>query len=261
MGDRVAGKVALISGGASGIGRGCAERLAEEGAHVVLTDIQDDMGAETVSGILAAGGSAEYLHHDVTSEAAWIEVIGQVQASHGGLHILVNNAGIGIASPIVEMSLDDWQRQQAINLDGVFLGLKHGIPLIRDSGGGSIINISSVAGIKGAPGLSAYNATKGGVRLLTKGVALECAQARWNVRVNSVHPGTINTPIWTTEGALRMAEEGSNRVDIETMAELGVPTGVVGQPRDIANGVLFLASDESSYMTGTELVIDAGMCA
>ncbi len=261
MGDRVKGRIALITGGASGIGRGCAERLAEEGAHVVLTDIQDELGAETTSRIVAAGGSAEYLHHDVTSEAAWIDVIGHVQATHGALHILVNNAGIGIAASIIEMSLDDWQRQQAINLDGVFLGLKHGIPLIRDSGGGSVINMSSVAGIKGSAQLSAYNATKGGVRLLSKGVALECAQARWNVRVNSVHPGTINTPIWTTEGALRMAEEGSNRVDIETMAELGVPTGVVGQPRDIANGVLFLASDESSYITGTELIIDAGMCA
>ena len=261
MGDRVKGRVALITGAASGIGRGCAERLAEEGAHVVITDIQDDLGAEVVAGIAAAGGSAEYQHHDVTSEEAWIDVVQRVNDRHGALHILVNNAGIGIAGPIFEMSLADWQRQQAINLDGVFLGLKHGIPLIRDSGGGSVINISSVAGIKGAPGLSAYNATKGGVRLLTKGVALECAQARWNVRVNSVHPGTIDTPIWTTEGALRMAEEGSNRVDIESMAELGVPTGQVGKPIDIANGVLFLASDESAYMTGTELIIDAGMCA
>lgn len=261
MGDRVRGRVALITGGASGIGRACAERLAEEGAHVVVTDIQDELGAETVSAINGTGGSAEFLHHDVTSEEAWMQVIGHIRNSQAALHILVNNAGIGIACPIFEMSLADWQRQQAINLDGVFLGLKHGIPLIRDSGGGSVINISSVAGIKGAPGLSAYNATKGGVRLLTKGVALECAQARWNVRVNSVHPGTIDTPIWTTEGALGLAEEGSNRVDIETMAELGVPTGQVGQPRDIANGVLFLASDDSSYMTGTELIIDAGMCA
>lgn len=261
MGDRVKGRVALITGGASGIGRGCAERLAEEGAHVVITDIQDELGEQAVTSIVGAGGSAEYRHHDVTSEAAWIDVIDQLKAAHGELHILVNNAGIGIACSIFEMSLDDWQRQQAINLDGVFLGVKHGIPLIRDSGGGSVINISSVAGIKGAASLSAYNATKGGVRLFTKGVALECAQNRWNVRVNSVHPGTINTPIWTTEGALGLAEEGTNRVDIESMAELGVPTGVVGQPRDIANGVLFLASDESSYMTGTELIIDAGMCA
>lgn len=261
MGVRVKDRVALITGGASGIGRACAERLAEEGAHVVVTDIQDDLGAETVAAIEANGGSAAFHHHDVTSEDAWIDVIGSVQSAQGGLHILVNNAGIGIACPIVEMSLADWQRQQAINLDGVFLGLKHGIPVIRDSGGGSVINISSVAGIKGAPGLAAYNATKGGVRLLTKGVALECAQAGWNVRVNSVHPGTIDTPIWTKADALQMAEEGANRVDIEAMAELGVPTGQVGQPRDIANGVLFLASDESSYMTGTELIIDAGLCA
>jgi NAD(P)-dependent dehydrogenase (short-subunit alcohol dehydrogenase family) len=251
----------LITGGASGIGRGCAERLAEEGAHVVITDIQDELGAEAVSRIQAAGGSAEYLHHNVTSEDAWIDVIAAVKGRHGALHILVNNAGIGIACSIFEMSLEDWQRQQAINLDGVFLGVKHGIPLIRDSGGGSVINISSVAGIKGAPSLAAYNATKGGVRLFTKGVALECAQNRWKVRVNSVHPGTIDTPIWTKADALSMAEEGANRVDIESMAELGVPTGEVGLPRDIANGVLFLASDESSYMTGTELIIDAGMCA
>ena len=261
MAGRVENRVALITGGASGIGRSCAERLAEEGAHVVITDIQDKLGAEALAGITAAGGSAEFLHHDVTSEDEWIAIINSVKDSRGELHILVNNAGIGIASSIFEMSLADWQRQQAINLDGVFLGLKHGIPLIRDSGGGSVINISSVAGIKGAPMLSAYNATKGGVRLLTKGVALECAQERWSVRVNSVHPGTIDTPIWTTEGALRMAEEGSNRVDIESMAELGVPTGQVGKPIDIANGVLFLASDESAYMTGTELIIDAGMCA
>jgi len=261
MGDRVQGRIALITGGASGIGRGCAERLAEEGAHVVITDIQDELGAEAVSRIQAAGGSAEFLHHDVTSEDAWIDVIAAVKDRHGALHILVNNAGIGIACSIFEMSLEDWQRQQAINLDGVFLGVKHGIPLIRDSGGGSVINISSVAGIKGAPSLAAYNATKGGVRLFTKGVALECAQNRWKVRVNSVHPGTIDTPIWTKADALSMAEEGANRVDIESMAELGVPTGEVGLPRDIANGVLFLASDESSYMTGTELIIDAGMCA
>jgi len=260
MRDRVKGRIALVTGGASGIGRGCAERLAEEGAHVVITDIQDEMGAEVVSAIQTAGGSAEYLHHDVTSEDEWVAVISNVADRHGALHILVNNAGIGIASSIFEMSLADWQRQQAINLDGVFLGVKHGIPLIRDSGGGSVINISSVAGIKGAPSLAAYNATKGGVRLFTKGVALECAQKRWKVRVNSVHPGTIDTPIWTKVDPSQFAE-GANEIDLEQMAAAGVPTGEVGTPQDIANGVLFLASDESSYMTGAELVIDAGMCA
>ena len=260
MGNRVEGKVALITGAASGIGRGCAERLAEEGAHMVLTDIQDDLGEEVVAGIRDAGGSAEYLHHDVTSEEAWVAVIEAVVNRHGALHVLVNNAGIGIVGSIFEMALADWQRQQAINLDGVFLGIKHGIPLIRDSGGGSVINISSVAGLKGAPGLSAYNATKGGVRLLTKGVALECARNRWQVRVNSVHPGLIDTPIYAKADAAELLD-GANELDLEKRAELGVPTGVVGQPLDIANGVLFLASDESAYITGTELVIDAGMSA
>ncbi len=260
MGDRVEGKIALITGAASGIGRGCAKRLTEEGAHVVITDIQDEMGKEAIAEIEAAGGSAEYLHHDVTSEDEWIGVVDAIANKHGKLHILVNNAGIGVAASIFEMSLADWQRQQAINLDGVFLGVKHAIPLINQSGGGSVINISSVAGIKGAPGLAAYNATKGGVRIFTKGVALECASMRWPVRVNSVHPGIIDTPIWTKEvGAL--ADDGANAVDAGAMAEVSAPTGVLGKPIDIANGVLFLASDESAYITGTELIIDAGMCA
>lgn len=260
MTGRVAGKVALITGGASGIGRACALRLAEEGATVVVTDIQDDLGAETVAEITAAGGKAEYLHHDVTSEPAWIDVIETVAARHGRLDVLVNNAGIGIGGSIVEMSLEDWRRQQAINLDGVFLGIKHGIPLMRDSGGGSIVNMSSVAGLKGAARLAAYNATKGGVRLLTKGVALECAQERWKIRVNSVHPGVIDTPIWTKADAGAL-ESGANAVDVDAMAALAVPTGLAGKPLDIANTVLFLASEESAYVTGTELVVDGGLSA
>ena len=260
MSGRVKGKVALITGGASGIGRACALRLAEEGAVVVLTDLQDDLGTRTLADIAATGGSAEYLHHDVTLEDAWIDVIASVRDRHGRLDVLVNNAGIGIATSIIEMTLDDWRRQQAVNLDGVFLGIKHGIPLLRDSGGGSIINLSSVAGIKGSPLLAAYNATKGGVRLLTKGVALECAQSGWKIRVNSVHPGVIDTPIWAAPGAALLAG-GANAVDIDAMAEATVPWGHVGRPADIANGVLFLASDESAYMTGTELIIDGGVCA
>ena len=256
---RVENKTALITGAASGIGRGCALRLAEEGARVVVTDIDKSMGEETVAQIQAGGGEALFIQHDVTSESAWEEVVATTTDAFGGLHILVNNAGIGIGGSILEMTLEDWQRQQAINLDGVFLGLKHGIPAMRDSGGGSIINISSVAGIKGSPNLSAYNATKGGVRLLTKGVALECAQERWNIRVNSVHPGVIDTPIWTKVNPSYF-EEGENAVDIEAMAEL-VPNGQLGYPLDIANGILYLASDESRYVTGTELIIDGGLCA
>ncbi|HIE86481.1 MAG: glucose 1-dehydrogenase [bacterium] len=257
---RVTGKVAIVTGGASGIGRSCAELLAQEGATVVITDIQEAMGRECADVITAAGNHAQFLTHDVTSEQDWINVIEQTVREHNGLHILVNNAGIGIAGSIVDMSLENWQRQQAINLDGVFLGVKHAIPAMRNSGSGSIINMSSVAGLKGAASLSAYNATKGGVRLFTKGVALECAESRWPIRVNSVHPGIIDTPIWTKVNP-EFFSEGENAVDVEAMAELGVPTGKVGYPRDIANGVLFLASDEASYITGTELVIDGGISA
>ena len=158
------------------------------------------------------------------------------------------------------MTLEDWQRQQAINLDGVLLGVKYAIPAMIESGNGSVINISSVAGIKGSANLAAYNATKGGVRLFTKGVARECSANRWPVRVNSVHPGVIETPIWDKMNP-ELLEAGMNTMDLESMAEQVVPTGQLGKPLDIANGVVFLASDESSYMTGTELIIDGGLCA
>lgn len=260
MAGRVQDKIALVTGGASGIGRGCALRLAEEGAIIVVSDIDDALGETTTNDIRNAGGQAEYLHHDVTDEDAWRNVVETIRSRHGGLNILVNNAGIGIGGSILDLSLADWQRQQAINLDGVFLGVKHCIPLMRDSGNGSIINMSSVAGLKGSANLSAYNATKGGVRLFTKGVALECGQQRWPIRVNSVHPGIIDTPIWTKVN-LDFLQEGENAVDLDSMAEVAVPTGIKGLPRDIANGVLFLASDEASYITGTELVIDGGLSA
>lgn len=257
---RVSGKVAIVTGGASGIGRGCAMRLAEEGASVMVTDIQDELGQETVAAIVDKGGSAAFLHHDVTSEPAWEQAVAATVDQFGGVHILVNNAGIGIGGSIVTMTLEDWQRQQAINLDGVFLGVKHCIPAMRDSGGGSIINMSSVAGLKGAASLAAYNATKGGVRLFTKGVALECAQNRWPIRVNSVHPGVIDTPIWTKINP-EMQNDGTPALNPEVIAAAAVPGGALGTPEHIANGVLFLASDDSAYVTGTELVIDGGLSA
>lgn len=259
MAGRVAGKVALVTGGASGIGRGCAEKLAAEGAFVVLTDIQDALGAEVVGGIQKAGGRAEYVRQDVTDEQTWIEVVSGIKARHGRLDILVNNAGIGIGGPVTEMTLEAWRRQTAINLDGVFLGVKHSLPLMREAGnGGSIVNISSVAGLKGAPGLAGYCATKGGVRLFTKAVAMECAGAKDGVRVNSVHPGIIETPIWmTVQDALT---PGANAPpDLDAMSAMAVPLGVKGWPEDIANGVLWLCSDESRYVTGAELVIDGGL--
>ncbi len=259
MAGRVQGKVALITGAASGIGRSCAEKLAAEGATAVVTDLQDDMGAQVVAAIVKAGGKAWYLHHDVTDEAAWESVIAEIKARKGRLDILVNNAGIGIGGSILEMTLENWRRQTAVNLDGVFLGVKHSIPLMRVSGdGGSIINMSSVAGLKGSAMLAGYCATKGGVRLFTKGVAMECANAKDGIRVNSVHPGIIETPIWLTVG--QAVNPGANEApDLDAMTALAVPLGVKGWPEDIANGVLWLASAESRYVTGQELVIDGGL--
>ena len=259
---RVTGKVALVTGGASGIGRACAERLAEEGAIIVVTDLQDDKGAETVEAIRAAGGQASYLHHDVTSEAAWASVAAEVKKLHGRLDILVNNAGIAISGSVIEMSLADFQKQNAVNIDGVFLGTKHSIPLMRTSGqGGSIINMSSVAGLKGSAILAGYCASKGAVRLFTKSVALECAAARDGIRVNSVHPGIIETPIW--DDIMGTGEPGDNArpsrpATLDAMTADAVPVGKKGYPLDIANGVLWLASEESGYVTGAELVIDGG---
>ena len=256
---RVEGKVALVTGGASGIGRGCAETLAREGATVVITDIQDDKGPAVVAEITAAGGRCEYLHHDVTSEDAWIEIVAEIDRRHGRLDILVNNAGIGVGSPsITTMTLADWRRQQAINVEGVFLGIKHSLLLMRKAGnGGSIINMSSVAGLKGSPTLAAYSATKGAVRLFTKAVALECAQVKDGVRVNSVHPGIIETPIW--EGIVGTTPGSNSPPDLDAISTMAVPIGVKGLPADIANGVLWLASEESRYVTGAELVIDGGL--
>jgi NAD(P)-dependent dehydrogenase (short-subunit alcohol dehydrogenase family) len=258
---RVAGKVALITGGASGIGAACAETLAREGAVAVITDVQDAKGAELVAAIEKAGGKARYLHHDVTSEDEWERVVADVEKTEGRLDILVNNAGIGVASPsITVMPLADWRRQQAVNVEGVFLGLKHSIKLMRKAGnGGSIINMSSVAGLRGSAILAAYSATKGAVRLLTKGVAMECATAKDGIRVNSMHPGIIETPIWL-QIVGGNAQPGTNAPpDLDAMSTTAVPLGVKGLPSDIANGVLWLASDESRYVTGMEMVIDGGL--
>ncbi|MDP1738120.1 MAG: glucose 1-dehydrogenase [Caulobacter sp.] len=258
MAGRVAGKVALVTGGSSGIGRGCAELLAAEGATVVVTDLQDDKGLAVAAAI---GGL--YLHHDDTDEDAWTRVIAQIDKRLGRLDVLVNNAGIAIGGPVTDYSLADWRKQQAVNVDGVFLGVKHGLPLMRRSGGGSIINMSSVAGIKGSANMSAYCATKGAVRLFAKAIAMECATAQDGVRVNSVHPGIIETPIW--DGITRSiggagANDGPARpATVDDIAALAAPLGFKGLPADIAAGVLYLASDESRYVTGTELVIDGGM--
>jgi NAD(P)-dependent dehydrogenase (short-subunit alcohol dehydrogenase family) len=256
---QLAGKAAIVTGGASGIGEACSETLAREGAAVLVTDVDDTLGKAVVERIAKAGGKAAYLHHDVRDEATWPGVIAEAEKRFGRLDVMVANAGIGIMSLIETMTLADWQRQQAINLDGVFLSIKHSIPAMRKVGGGSIVLMSSIAGLRGAPGLAAYSATKGGVRLLAKSVALEYAEDK--IRCNSVHPGIIATPIW---GKIPTGAEGNRRnapIDPRERAAAAVPLTRVGEAQDIANGVLFLCTDAASYVTGQELVIDGGMTA
>lgn len=259
------GKVALVTGAGDGIGRACAIALAANGAFVIATDIDGASAAKTAEMIGADKARADKL--DVTIEAEWQRIFADIAAQEGAIDIMVNNAGIAVGVPFVEMSLADWQRQNAVNLDGVFLGSKYAVLSMAAKGAGSIINLSSVAGLVGAPGLAGYCATKGGVRLFTKAAAVELAGGGLNIRVNSVHPGIIDTPIWGKDiGGLlavapQMSSEGSNRLNVDEMSEKTVPGGKAGKPEDIANAVVFLASDASSYMTGSEVVIDHGLTA
>ncbi|PWK64956.1 glucose 1-dehydrogenase [Aminobacter sp. AP02] len=254
---RVEGKVAIVTGGASGMGAATARLLAREGAAVLVCDLQADKGRQVADAIQAAGGRSRYVEHDVTSEDAWKTAMALTLQAFGGLHILVNNAGVGAPFGNVEdLSLDDWRKVMAVNMEGVFLGTKYGIETMRKTGkGGSIVNFSSTMGIVGSPSTAAYVASKGGVRLFTKSAALHCAKERYGIRVNSVHPGWIRTPM--SSAALdKLAESGAGNKALEL-----TPLGRVGEPDDVAYGVLYLASDESGFVTGTELVIDGGYTA
>lgn len=253
---QVQGKTAIVTGAGSGIGAASAETLAREGAAVLLTDIDATGGEAVAARIARAGGRARFLHQDVTDEAAWPGVIAAAEALGGRLDVMVANAGIAIMVPMLEMSLAEWRRQSAVNLDGVFLSVKYAVPAMRRAGGGSIVILSSVAGIRGSIGLAGYCATKGGVRLFAKAAAMECASAKDNVRINTVHPGIIDTPIWD-----KIAPDPRRNapLDAHAMAAVGAPMGRAGAAQEIANGVVFLASDASSYMTGAELVIDGGI--
>lgn len=263
MSGQLTGKSAIVTGGASGIGEACAETLARAGASVLITDIDDRRGKDVVARIAqesrTSGGTAHYINHDVRDEAAWPGIAAEAEKRFGRLDIMVANAGIGIMSPIATMTLADWQKQQAINLDGVFLSIKHSIPAMKKAGGGSIVLMSSIAGLRGAPGLAAYSATKGGVRLLAKSVALE--HAADNIRCNSVHPGIIATPIWEKIPTGAAGNMRNAPIDPRERAAAIVPLARVGTAQDVANGVLFLCSDLASYMTGQEIVIDGGMTA
>ena len=254
---RVADKTAIVTGGASGLGKAIAGLLAKEGAKVVVTDVQEAAGRAVASEI---GGM--FLAHDVSDEKRWKEVVAETERRFGGLHILVNNAGVGDGLGAVspeDTPLEEWRRINRINAEGVFLGCKTAIPALRKAGGGSIVNMSSIAALVATPFLTAYGASKAAVRQLTMSVALHCAQRGDRIRCNSVHPGQIRTPM--LEGLFKAVAQQANASlpEIEAQFRSRIPLGEFGVPDDIAFAVLYLASDESRHVTGTQLVVDGGM--
>ena len=247
---RLEGKVALISGGARGMGAAEARLFASEGAKVVLGDVLESEGQQVEAEIAEAGGEAVFVPLDVTSEADWQRAVDTAIERFGGLHILVNNAGIWNGGNVETQTVEGWDQIMDINAKGVFLGTRAAIPAMRESGSGSIVNISSVAGIIGSVGATAYNASKGAVRILTKSTAVQYAGE--GIRCNSVHPGPIET---------QMIREVYPDDETRNSRVSAIPMGRMGEMDDVAKGVLFLASDEASYMTGSELVIDGGATA
>ncbi len=257
MNGRVADKVILITGGAKGLGLAGAEACAREGATVVITDVDLTEGEAQARRLSGEGLKVEFLPQDVTREDQWREVVDDVVTRHGGLDVLVNNAGIAHLGTAEDETLGGWRKIQAVNTEGVFLGTREAIRVMKKKGG-SIINISSIEGIIGEPMSAAYNASKGAVRIFTKSTALHCAGQGYGIRVNSIHPGFIDTAIVSGALATLSAEEAQALLQ-ELLSR--IPMGRVGEPREIGCGILFLASDESSYMTGSELVIDGGYTA
>lgn len=256
---RLRAKVAIVTGGASGLGRAVARRLADEGAHVVITDVQRELG-----NAVAAEERWAFIEQDVTNESQWLDVIRGVEARFGHVHILVNNAGI--VGPQDALSpettrLADWRRIFAVNVEGTFLGCRAVLPALRRAGSGSIVNISSVAGLLATPYATAYGASKAAVRQLTKSVAQHCAQQRLNVRCNSIHPGNVRTPL--LDNAMEQTARARG-VSLETVAmeqHAYIPMGDFTLAQDIAAAVAFLASDDARHITGTKLIVDGGITA
>ena len=265
--SRLDGKVALISGAARGIGGETARLMAQAGAKVVIGDVLDDVGRQTVSAINATGGQAEYVHLDVTKEHDWTNAVDVAVSKFGKLDILVNNAGIFIGKGIEDISLAEWDKLVAVNMTGVFLGTRFAIQALREAAkssehGSAIVNLASIAGIVGSQLDPLYSMTKGGVTLFTKSAALEFGRKGYRIRVNSIHPGVIQTDMGTQTFVSRAQRSGSNdTAAIQQSVTDNVPWGRLGVPMDIAKGIVFLASDDAAYMNGAGLVVDGGVTA
>lgn len=258
MGSRMSGKVAIITGAASGIGRATARLFASEGARVVATDLQAAEAEQLVAELRAAGSEGLFLPHDVAEEAAWESVVARAVEAFGRLDVLVNNAGISTARPATEMTLEEWRRVMAVNLDGVFLGTKHAVRAMRSGGrGGAIVNVSSVTALVGGPGTGAYAASKGAVCSFTRALAIECAPDR--IRVNAVLPGGVRTPIWErSEWWPEFVKQAGSEKNAWKRLVSDTPLQRMAEPEEIAEAILYLASDAARFTTGSELVVDGG---
>ena len=250
---RLEGKTALVTGAASGIGLQTSIRLAEEGARVMMTDINLEEGLQQVEKL---GANATFLKLDITEEEEWISVLDETVKRFDRLDILVNSAGMVLIADVEQITLEDWRKVHAVNLDGTFLGCKHGVRVMKEFGAGSIINLSSVSGMIGGFNLAAYNSSKGAVRMLTKSVALHCARAGYGIRCNSIHPTFIETPMLES-----MILDSPDPEKARQTLVRQVPLRRIGKPDDVANMIVYLASDESTFVTGTEMVIDGGVIA
>ena len=250
---RIEGKAALVTGAASGIGLQTSIRLAEEGARVMMTDINLEEGLQQAEKL---GANATFLKLDITEEEEWISVLDETVKRFDRLDILVNSAGMVLIADVEQITLEDWRKVHAVNLDGTFLGCKHGVRVMKEFGAGSIINLSSVSGMIGGFNLAAYNSSKGAVRMLTKSVALHCARAGYGIRCNSIHPTFIETPMLES-----MIRDSPDPEKARQTLVRQVPLRRIGKPDDVANMIVYLASDESTFVTGTEMVIDGGVIA
>jgi len=265
--NRLDGKVALLSGAARGIGGESARLMAQAGAKIVIGDVLDERGRQTVAEINAAGGAAEYVHLDVTREDEWTAAVNTATSKFGKLDILVNNAGVFIGKGIEDISMAEWEKLVAVNMTGVFLGTKMCAPALREAAkssehGSAIVNLASIAGIVGSQLDPLYSMTKGGVTLFTKSTALEFGRKGYRIRCNSIHPGVIQTDMGEQTFVSRAQRMGTN--DTQAMRQIvtdTVPWGRLGVASDIAKGIVFLASDDAGYMNGAGLIVDGGMTA